>query len=256
MKLDYVLVACNDNPKYLHFWPAVKKSWYEIVGALCIMVYVGDELPEQLKDDPGVIWFKPIPGWPTATQAQVIRLLYPALLDCEGAVLISDMDMIPMQKEFFRDGLSLFGDNQFVSLRGIDEYEKQIYMCYIAARPSTWRDMFKIETEDDVRAVMTLLSRQYPADGSHGGKGWCTDQIVLYKKVKEWQQLCPERVGLIPWTPEIPRLDRGNPMEWIEWNPLLEAKLLNKAYIDFHMPPYDQFGDIIDFILEFMIQNS
>jgi hypothetical protein len=85
--------------------------------------------------------------------------------------------------------------------------------------------------------------------------GWCTDQIVLYKKVKEWQERYPDRVGLIPWIPEIPRLDRGNPMEWLQWNPLLETKLINKAYIDFHMPPYSQFGKMIDFILEFTIGN-
>lgn len=253
MKLDYVLVACNDNKHYLDFWPAVKTAWQEVVGVLCYMIYVGEALPENLKTDPGVIWFKPIEGWPTATQAQVIRLLYPALLDCSGAVMISDMDMIPMQSGFFRDGLSLFSDSQFVSLRGIDEHEKQIYMCYVAATPRTWRDMFKIETIEDIRSVMTALSQQYPADGMHGGNGWCTDQIVLYKKVKEWQRDLPERVGLIPWTPQIPRLDRGNPMEWFYWTELLETKIMNKAYIDFHMPPYEDFRDNIDNILKYTI---
>jgi hypothetical protein len=43
------------------------------------MVYVGSDLPEELKNDPAVLHWKPSPCWPTATQAQVIRLLYPGL---------------------------------------------------------------------------------------------------------------------------------------------------------------------------------
>ena len=104
MKVSCVLVACNDNPKYLQFWPIVKKAWWDLVGLPCIMVYVGSTLPEELKNDPAVLHWKPSPSWPTATQAQVIRLLYPALLKCDGAVLLSDMDMIPMQRDFFIKG--------------------------------------------------------------------------------------------------------------------------------------------------------
>jgi hypothetical protein len=256
MKLDRVLVACNDNPKYLDFWKTVKTAWQKIAGVECQMVYVSETIPDDLKDDPNVIHFKPIEGWPTATQAQVIRLLYPALIKCEGAVMVSDMDMIPLQKDFFVNGFSLFSSNQFVSLRGIDENEKQIYMCYVGATPETWRAMFQIETEDDIRARMRLWSLEYKADGSRGGLGWCSDQLILYKKVKEWQREAPERVGLIPWTPEIPRLDRGNPMEWIQWNTILELKLIDRAYVDFHMPPYDPFKPAIDFILDFVSERS
>ena len=255
MKLERVVVACNDNPKYLDFWRVVKRAWQEIAGVVCQMVYVGEDLPDDLQKDPCVIHFKPIEGWPTATQAQVIRLLYPALIKCEGAVMVSDMDMIPLQKGFFVDGFSHFSENQFVSLRGIDENEKQIYMCYVGATPKTWRSMFQIESEDDIRARMRLWSQEYPADGSHGGQGWCTDQLILYKKVKEWQVEAPERVGLLPWTREIPRLDRGNPMEWIQWNTILELKLLDKFYVDFHMQPYDPLKPVIDFVLQFVIEK-
>ena len=45
MKLSCALVACNENPHYLAFWPVVKRAWWEIVGIPCIMVYIGDELP-------------------------------------------------------------------------------------------------------------------------------------------------------------------------------------------------------------------
>jgi hypothetical protein len=255
MKLSCVLVACNENTNYLDFWPAVKKAWWEICRLPCVMVYVGEVLPEHLKGDPAVKHFQPIKGWPTATQAQAIRLLYPALLKCDGAVMLSDMDMIPMQSEFFREGFSHFQPNQFVSLRGIDEREKQIYMCYVGATPQTWSDMFGVKTQEDITGILVQWSKEFISDGQHGGTGWCTDQQVLYDKVKGWQRDKPDRVGLIPWTKEIMRLDRGSPQEWYGWNGVLEAKILGKAYVDFHMPQYGYFKKQIDEVLNFTIKQ-
>jgi hypothetical protein len=250
MKLSCVLVACNENTHYLNFWPAVRKAWWDIVKVPCLMVYVGHELPPHLEGQPAVIHFKPIEGWPTATQAQVIRLLYPALLKSNGAVLLSDMDMIPLQSEWFHKGFEPFAENQFVSLRGIDEAEKQVYMCYVGARPETWSQMFGIQTVEDIRKFMEMCATKFPADGSHGGQGWCTDQVILYQVIKFWQTHFPERIGLVPWTAQIPRLDRGNPMEWSEWTELLEVKLQNGAYVDFHMPPFEPFQQRIWQVLE------
>jgi hypothetical protein len=251
MKLSCALVACNDNPHYLDFWGVVKKAWWDVVGIPCIMIYVAETIPERLAADPAVIHFKPIEGWKTATQAQVIRLLYPALLKCDGVIVLSDMDMIPMQADFFHKGFSSFDATQFVSLRGIDEYEKQIYMCYVGATPQTWRDLFGITSAEDVRTTMELLSQQNPADGEHGGTGWCTDQQILYTAVKQWQATQPERVGLLPWSPTIPRLDRGDPSEWIQPFVQLQQQIQLGGYVDFHMPPYAPFKQRIDEILSF-----
>jgi hypothetical protein len=224
----------------------VKKAWWDVVGIPCVMVYVAETIPEDLKADPAVVHFRPIRGWPTATQAQVIRLLYPALLKGDGAILLSDMDMIPMQADFFHTGFELFQTNQFVSLRGMDEQERQIYMCYVGATPKTWQDLFGIQTVMDVQTTLESWSQRNPADGNHGGAGWCTDQQILYKAVQDWQHSRPERVGLLPWTPTIPRLDRGNPREWIQHSEELETRIREKRYIDFHMPPYAQFRYRID----------
>lgn len=249
MKLSCALVACNDSPHYLDFWPVVKKAWWDIVGIPCIMIYVAETVPDHLKADPAVIHFQPIQGWPTATQAQVIRLLYPALLKGDGAVILSDMDMIPMQRDFFHEGFYLFQPNQIVSLRGIDEQEHQIYMCYVGATSQTWRDLFGIQTQEDIRTTMMSWSQRNPADGRHGGTGWCTDQQILYAAVKSWEIQEPDRVGLLPWTPTIPRLDRGDPYEWYYHTQELETKIQQSYYIDFHMPPYKQFKHRIDQIL-------
>jgi hypothetical protein len=242
MRLSCALVACNDNPKYLDFWPVVKQAWWDVVGIPCIMVYVADTIPDSLKSDPAVRHFKPIEGWPTATQAQVIRLLYPALLKGDSAVVLSDIDMVPLQKDYFINSFAEFRDNQIASLRGIDEGERQVYMCYVAGSPATWAELFEIRSMEDIYSRLHKWARECPSDGNHGSLGWFTDQNRLYDRFKEWQRTQPERVGLLPWTPQCPpRLCRSNPDEWYQWNPLLEYKLKNKLYVDFHMPPYNQF---------------
>ena len=254
MKLAAALVACNENPKYLEFWPVVKHAWWHVVGIPAIMVYVGEELPEDLKNDPAVIHFPPIPGWPTATQAQVIRLLYPALLKADGAVVISDMDIIPMQKNFFVDGFAQFREDQFVSLRGIDEGNKQVYMCYVGATPATWGKMFSVTSDMDICAHLSRLSAMVAADGKHNGEGWFTDQLILYNQVKIWLQSDSSKVGLIPWTAEIPRLDRANPEEWLNTNDEFLQRLRTSHYVDFHMPPFHLSKQFVMPIVEYVRQ--
>ena len=241
MKLDCALVACNANTHYLDFWPIVKKAWWDIVGIPCIMVFVGDALPEHLKDDPAVRHFKPIDGWPTATQAQIIRLFYPALLKCEGAVILSDMDIVPLQKDWFVEGFAKAEIDQFVSLRGIDEGNQQVYMCYVGATPTVFSAFFSVKTEDDIRSCFTDLSKQLFADGHHGGQGWCLDQQLLYARLKHILSICPDALSGYPWTASISRLDRSRPQEWLEVNEEICKKISENTYIDFHMPPYNRF---------------
>lgn len=238
MKLASVLLACNENTKYLDFWPSVRESWRRIVGIPCMMVYVGEQLPAHLYGDAGVIFFRALPGWPTATQAQCVRLLYPALLECDGAVMISDMDMMPLQRRFFCDGFARFEPDQFVSLRGIDIGLGQVYACYVGATPNTWGDLFEIRTSDDVVCRMEDWASRYPADGCHGGHGWWTDQQELFRRVREWQATQPKRVAPVPWREHISRLDRCNPEEYRTWDDQLEARLKAEYYVDFHMPDY------------------
>lgn len=252
MKLSGVLVACNENTHYLDFWPVVKEAWWRVAKLPCFMVYVGEYLPDHLKNDKAVIFFKAIDSWPTATQAQVIRLLYPALLNTDGAIMLSDMDMIPLQKDFFIKGFEQFSPTQFVSLRGIDENKKQIYMCYVGATPKVWSEMFHIKTVDDVRTRLIKYSKQYQSNGKHGSVGWCSDQIELYNVVKA---TTPDKIGLVPWTQQIPRVDRLGEYQYNQYKVEIEEALQKGIIVDYHMPPYTENKDIINEILNIACSN-
>jgi hypothetical protein len=166
--------------------------------------------------------------------------------------MLSDMDMIPLQRDFFVKGFEQFSPMQFVSLRGIDENEKQIYMCYVGARPTVWSEMFGIKTVDDVRARLIEYSEQYQSNGKHGSVGWCSDQILLYNVVKE---TTPDKIGLVSWTPEIPRLDRIGQNHYIQHKAEIDGALQNGIVVDYHMPPYTQNKDTIHKILDITCSN-
>ena len=257
--VDTVLLACNENPHYLDFWPIVRRAWLQIVGIRAVLVFVGGELPAGLQDDPDVIFFKAIPSWPTATQAQCIRLLYPALLAGRSGVTINDMDMIPMQREFYVDCFERHTSDQLVGLRGIDEGWREVYMNGIAAAPATWGEMFSIRNIDDVRAQLREWSEAHVADGIHankGGVGWCTDQRLFYQQVKSWAAERPERLAFAPWLDPSAgaaarrRLDRIRPAEWDSSDARRQIYNAYGYHIDFHMPPYRENAEVLREIVD------
>jgi hypothetical protein len=251
MKLDRVILACNENEEYLAFWPIVKPVWTERIGVPVVLYYVGESLPEHLKDDPDVRLWPPIPGWPTATQAQCIRLLVSAIQDCSGAVLVGDIDCMPLHPEFFHDTMNDAREDQFVSYKAPIETLKEICMCYVAAAPRTWGDLFEIRSEADIRKQMMVWASANPADGEKNGLGWTTDQKELYKRVKAFD---PERIHIQNWRYEYPRLCRSMPFEWNELNDFLATRLHENYYIDFHMPPLRPFFAQITGIREFVLE--
>lgn len=257
MKLAAVLLACDSNSKYLGFWPHVKAAWEKVVGIQPIMIYVGDKLPDHLVGDKNVSLFLYPKGgpWPSATVAQCIRLLVPGLIQTEDFVLISDMDCLPLQGRFFHQEISKAKDGQFLTTRAPMDHFKEVAIMYCAAQPKTWRDMFGVHTTEDIYTTISLWAASNPADGIHGGKGWCSDQRILYKRVQDWLGAAPHRLALSSWDYDLPRLCRSMPSEWINGlTPELRSRIYHGYYIDFHMPPHElckkQITEVVDFAIE------
>jgi len=113
IKLDRVILATNDNPEYIEFWPLVAKAWKEIVGIQPTLALIGDEsvqVDESLGD---VIRFAPIEGVSTGNYARTIRLLLPILFEDE-VCLISDIDMLPLSKEYYQGSIADVPEDNFV----------------------------------------------------------------------------------------------------------------------------------------------
>jgi hypothetical protein len=184
MKLDTCLVACDLNGNYTDFVPLVFKLWKNIVKVKVKLVLISEYIPSVLdpfKDD--IILFRPIENIPTAFQAQCIRVLYPSLLESKNGIIISDMDLIPLNSDYYNKNIESYSNESFIVYRNvIDEYF-QYPICFCAATPNTWKEIFKVESEDDIRHILKYwysLTTDYSISSANS-VGWALDQIMLFK---------------------------------------------------------------------------
>jgi hypothetical protein len=183
LEVTHMLTASDLNRRYLDCWPLARRAWREIAGIEPVLVLVAhaDEVPADLRDDPDVRVFEPLEGLHTAFQAQCVRLLYPALLDVEGGVITSDVDMVPLNRGYFHSSPARIPRDHFLAYRNALLWWDQIPICYNAALPTTWSELFGIASLDEMRARLREWGDDLNYDGVRGGHGWDTDQIVLYR---------------------------------------------------------------------------
>ena len=124
----------------------------------------------------------------SAYVAQNIRIYYPALLNLpyNEMVMITDMDMLPCNGSYYKNGLDNYTTKDFIYYRHIDG--NQIYMCYNAAHPTTWSSVFNIKNISDIE---TMVEKTYKANysGIPGSSGWFIDQEIMYKKLINYNNL-------------------------------------------------------------------
>jgi hypothetical protein len=103
MILDCVLTSVNTNPLYIDFIPIFVKTWNRLYPNVDVkIILIADEIPEQfLEYKNNIILFKPIDNVLTSFTSQFIRVLYPCILNYKNGILITDMDMLPMNRTYY-----------------------------------------------------------------------------------------------------------------------------------------------------------
>ena len=188
MKLTTVLSSANNNLKYYMFIPKQIKFWNRF-NIKFIAIFVGENIPECLKDySENIILYNKNVDLNSAYVAQNIRIFYPALLSLpdDEIVMITDMDMLPTNDKYYKEGLEQYNIDDFIYYRNIDG--NQIYMCYNATNPKTWSKIFNINTIDDIENIINKnYQEQY--NGIPGSKEWCIDQEIMYKYLINYKNL-------------------------------------------------------------------
>lgn len=253
MKIDLCLTACDLNTDYLDFFPFVYKSWSNIVGLDIKLILISDYIPEKLleyKDN--IILFKPIKNIPSSFQAQCIRVLYPALFINKN-IIISDMDLIPLNKHYYLDNIKKLDNDTFIIYRNVLEDIEQYPICFCLANSSIWKDIFNINTEDDIRGTLIEWYSQIPENdyklSSPYSIGWAFDQLQLFYKVNKWDK------KIVKFQDEdtlFNRLDRSK-IDYIMENKEEIKKNINKGlYSDFHLPkPFINYNHILYYLLNY-----
>ena len=238
VNIDRVILGCDTNAMYLEFWPLVAKTWKEIVGIKPTVAFIGPKdfpIDETLGD---VLRFEPIPTIPTSFQAQVIRLLLPVYFEDEICI-ISDMDMIPLQKDFFTKNVELApSDSLVIFNNGVtDNKFKEYLMCYIVAQGKTFKEIFNLS---DLSEIPRIIQEWYNLN-----LGWSTDQQILYEAIENWEHKNSRVIKLGYKEPR--RIDRLN---WHYDSELLKQK---NFYVDSHMlRPYKNYKLLIDALIEYL----
>jgi len=181
MKLTTVVASVNNNSEYFLFIPKQITFWKKMKMNF-IAVFVGDKIPDELKEySDNIILWDNNNDLHSAYVAQNIRIYIPALLNLppDEMCMITDMDMLPANSHFYTQGLENYDKDAFIYYRHIDFENKQIYMCYNAAHPSTWAKVFNIYSTNDIKnRISENFQNSY--SGKPGGLGWFIDQEIMF----------------------------------------------------------------------------
>lgn len=253
LELTHVVVASDLNERYLASWPLARRAWPAVASLQPVLVLVAhaDEVPAELRGDPSIHRFEPLEGVHTALQAQSIRLLYPALLPEDAGVLTADVDMLPLDARYFHANVAHVDQDHFVAYRDVLLREHQIPICFNAARPRTWSELFEVESIDDVRAQLARWTSGLDYDGVRGGAGWDTDQRILYRRLLDWGRATRRAWILSDFDTRHARLDRGVLEKPRALTREQEARIRAHGYSDFHcLLPQSEFRELNERVLE------
>ena len=158
--------------------------------------------------------------------------------------MITDMDILPMNRKYFSENIQHIQNDKFVCMRNCLLSEKQIAMCYCVAHNKTWSNIFKIKTLDDVKTRLIKISQHYNANVS-----WFLDQIHLYHNVKYWNSKTNNCVVLNDTQTKFNRLDRNT----FTLNEHIIQSIKNGKYSDYHCyRPYNKYKEINERIFELL----
>ena len=161
MQLKYAVVSSNSNPEYLDFWPYVAKMWKKI-GIEPVLLYIDSSPPPSNVSEYGrTIYLESINEWSIGQQAQCIRFWAANLLD--GPFIISDIDMLPISREYYENGANQIGDKGIVSYSSdIINYRwyktnPQYPMCYLAGDTKSFIDILDLNDKDHKSFLKRLM---------------------------------------------------------------------------------------------------
>ena len=234
MKLDCVLTAVNENPLYIDFVPIFIKTWNKLYPNVDVkIVLIAHSIPQKLLEyKNNIILFEPIENVLTSFTSQFIRLLYPCILNYKNGVMITDIDMLPMNRTYYTENIKSYDNSKFIYYRGnVCFNENQIAMCYNVATPDVWKSIFNINSLEDIIFKIKDMSNNNRIIEGHGNVGWFIDQITLYDNVIKWNKKTNNFVCLKENQTGFNRLDR-NTFDINNIN--IRNNITNGLYTDYH----------------------
>lgn len=233
MKIDYVVISSDENPMYADFYNVVASQWNRLGFKVLYLQIVSD-----IEKDSGLVetqyglakLFKAVPNISPVLQAQVVRLYASKVLPSNN-LLISDMDMLPLNGSYFTNEADKVNIDRILIYSGAPYMDVPYYpMCYILGKGVVMSQHLHIE--DKFEDFVIKMSK-------YNGGAWNTDEKYVYDKLNNRGEVIVLRTSRTGRG----RIDRSN------WNYDL-AKLKAGYYIDSHLlKPYSKYKNEIDKLL-------
>lgn len=247
MIIDFCLLASDLNENYYGLYPYIKKAWSKL-GIPTKLILISSFIPDILeKYNDDIILFKPINNMHTAFQAQTIRALYPCIFENKN-IIISDMDIIPLNKTYFIDNIINIPNDKFIVFRDAYINDQMYAACYHLANSNLWKKVFSINTVEDIK---NKLLKWYDTDysGQKNCKGWFTDQKMLFKYLNKYANT--DLLILEDNNMKFNRLDKRKKKFILDNLDLVYDNIKNNVYSDFHIiRPYTKYIPIINKIID------
>lgn len=239
------LISSDLNEKYIGLYPYVRKAWLKM-GIPTLLILIANEIPNELliySDE--ILLFKPIKNIHTAYIAQTIRILYPALIPNKN-IIISDMDIIPLCKNYFINSVKNIDDDKFVVYRNAYIKQEMYGICYNLANSNIWSSIFNINNINDVnQKLIKWYNPQY--SGIKNCEGWFTDQKKLFEYLNKYDK--NKIIILEDNDLKFNRLDKRNKKYILDNIDHIYKNIY--LYTDFHViRPYYKYIHIINKIID------
>ena len=190
MKLDCVLACVDDNSLHLDFVPIFIKTWQKLYPSVHIkIIMVAKSIPNDfIEYKKYITLFEPIHNVCSNIILGLLKYLYPCVLHyTNGGVMVTDIDVLPMNKHFFTNSIRTVENDRFIRLG--DSF-------YHIATSTTWKDIFDIHSVQDIRHRILQLVR----DNYHE---------YLHKKIIIWNDKTHKLVCLSEKETKFKQLSRN-----------------------------------------------
>jgi hypothetical protein len=204
---DLVVISSDDTPLYFDFLNIVTTQWYKYIGIPVLFIHITSEESEIEKTEYGFIKkISKIPEISTGLQSQICRL-YAYSYFPDKRILTSDIDMLPLNKQFFMenrceaDKVCIYTNNAYPN---VPYYP----MCYISAIGNLMSQI--LELDETFETFSKRLYERYSGV-------WYTDELFLYdsllkhenKLIKVDRDYRKQRICRSNWEYDVQKLKRG-----------------------------------------------
>jgi len=134
MKIDIITFSCDSTPIYSDFWKPISKFWKTKFGIHPVLLYCGNENID-LSEEYGTVHRVPIVDGVADYHSATWGRFWITKKYQDAVCLTGDIDMIPLSKRFFLDGVSPYSEDSYVHLNS---------GWYYGNNTDTWKTEFNI----------------------------------------------------------------------------------------------------------------